>query len=120
MSWQKELGGQIRAARKRARISQQELATHLSVSRETLSNYENGKSPAIVNVIADIARVLDAEFEIAGCKIAKSGSTHTQDGPSPEQLCFAYDTEHRFNAATITIRPNRKSIIINAEILRAG
>jgi transcriptional regulator with XRE-family HTH domain len=118
MNWQEELGQQIRDARKRARMSQKELAAHLSVSRVTLSNYENGKSPATVNVIADITRVLDAEFEIGGCKIAKGDFKRTQDGPSPEQLCFAYDTEHRYKNAILTIRPTRKSIIINAVVAR--
>ena len=118
MNWQEELGQQIRDARKRARMSQKELAGHLSVSRVTLSNYENGKSPATVNVIADITRVLDAEFEIGGCKIAKDDFKRAQDGPSPEQLCFAYDTEHRFRATSVTFRPGRKSIVFNAVLAR--
>jgi transcriptional regulator with XRE-family HTH domain len=116
MSWQHELGRQIRDARRRARMTQAELASHLTVSRETVSNYENGKSPALVNVIAEIAQALGAEFVICGCKITKADMKRTLDPPSVEQLCFAYDTEHRYKTAILTIRPTRKSIIINAVI----
>jgi transcriptional regulator with XRE-family HTH domain len=118
MNWQQELGRQIRDARQRAGMTQKELATHLTVSRETLSNYENGKSPATVNVIAEIAQALDTEFEIGGCKVAKGDFKRTQDAPSAQQLCFAYDTEHRFKTATFSIRPSRNSIIINAVVTR--
>ena len=118
MSWQHELGRQIRDRRKRAGMSQKELASHLTVSRETLSNYENGKSPAMVNVIAEIAAVLNTEFEIAGCKIAKDDLKRVQAVPPAEQLCFAYDTEYRFTAMTLSIKPTQKSIIINAVVAR--
>jgi transcriptional regulator with XRE-family HTH domain len=118
MTWKQELGGQIRDARKRARLSQKELAVHLSVSREQLSNYENGKSAPAVNVVAEIAAALNTEFEIAGCKIAKDDLIRTLVSPPEQQLCFAYDTEHRFTATTLTIRPSHKSIVINAIIAR--
>src|SRR5712691_2998178 len=55
MAWLQELGDQIRKARRQADLSQQELAKSLSVSRGQLSNYENGKCPANVNVITEIA-----------------------------------------------------------------
>lgn len=118
MSWQHELGRQIRDARRRARMTQAELASHLTVSRETVSNYENGKSPALVNVIAEIARALDAEFVIAGCKITKADLKRTLDDPVAKQLCFTYDTVHRYKTATLTIRPTRNAIIINAVVAR--
>ncbi len=118
MNWQQELGRQIRDARKRAGHTQEELAAHLSVSREQLSNYENGKSAPPVNVVAEIAAALDTEFEIAGCKIAKDDLKRTPAAPPEQQLCFAYDTEHRFKAATLTIRPSHKSIIISAVVAR--
>jgi transcriptional regulator with XRE-family HTH domain len=118
MNWQQELGRQIRDARKRAGMTQKDLATHLTVSRVTLSNYENGKSPAMINVIAEIAQALDTEFEVGGCKIAKGDFQRTQDAPSAQQLCFAYNTEHRFKTATLSIRPSHKSIIINAVVTR--
>jgi transcriptional regulator with XRE-family HTH domain len=118
MTWQQELGKQIRDARKRARLSQRELAIHLSVSREQLSNYENGKSAPALKVVAEIAATLNTEFEIAGCKIAKDDLKRTQASAPEQQLCFAYDTEHRFTATTLTIRPSQKSIVINAVVAR--
>jgi transcriptional regulator with XRE-family HTH domain len=120
MSWQHELGRQIRDARKRAGYTQQHLATHLTVSREQLSNYENGKSAPPVNVVAEIARALDTQFEIAGCKIGKEDGKRSFAPPADQQLCFAYNTEHRFKAATLTIRPTRKSIVIRAVVARTS
>ena len=79
MGWQQELGRQIRDARRRAGMTQQELARHLTVRRETVSNYENGKTPALVNVIAEMAQVLDAEFLIGDCKITKADLKRIQD-----------------------------------------
>jgi transcriptional regulator with XRE-family HTH domain len=118
MNWQQELGRQIRDARKRADLTQEELAAHLTVSREQLSNYENGKSAPPVNVVAEIAAALDTEFEIAGCKIAKDDLKRTPVAPPEQQLCFAYDTEHRFKTTTLSIRPSHKSIIITAVVAR--
>jgi transcriptional regulator with XRE-family HTH domain len=118
MSWQQELGRQIREARKRAGRTQVDLAVHLSVTREQLSNYENGKSAPPVNVVAEIATALDTEFEIAGCKIAKGDLKRTPTSPPEQQLCFAYDTEHRFKATSVTIRPSRRSIVFNVELAR--
>jgi transcriptional regulator with XRE-family HTH domain len=119
MSWQHELGRQIRDARKRARLSQKDLAAHLSVSREQLSNYENGKSAPAVNVVAEITAALDTEFEVEGCKIAKGDLKRSKTVSSARQLCFVYDTEYRFTAATLTIRPSKRSIVINAVVARA-
>jgi transcriptional regulator with XRE-family HTH domain len=118
MNWQQELGRQIRDARKRAGHTQERLAAHLTVSREQLSNYENGKSAPPVNVVAEIAAALNTEFEIRGCKIAKDDLKRTAAAPREQQLCFAYDTEHRFKATSLTIRPSRKSIIIKAVVAR--
>lgn len=118
MTWQQQLGRQIREARRLAGWSQKELATHLSVSREQLSNYENGKSAPAVNVVAELAAALRIEFQIEGCKIAKDDFKRIQAGPPAEQLCFAYDTEYRFTATTLTIKPTQKSIIINAVVAR--
>jgi transcriptional regulator with XRE-family HTH domain len=119
MAWQQELGRQIREARKRAGRTQVELAVHLSVSREQLSNYENGKSAPPVNVVAEIAAALDTEFEIAGCKILKDDLKRTTTAPPEQQLCFAYDTEHRFSPATVTIKPTEHSIHITAVVPRS-
>lgn len=47
-----ELGEKIKFQRKKRKISQKELAKHLLVSRQTISNWENGKNnPDIENLI---------------------------------------------------------------------
>jgi transcriptional regulator with XRE-family HTH domain len=119
MHWQRELGGQIREARKAAGISQERLAETLSVTREQLSNYENGKSAPPVNVVTEIIIALRVEFVVGGCRISLDGLKQRSPQPIPQQLCFAYDTEHRFSPATVTIKPTEHSIHISAVIPRS-
>lgn len=118
MNWQRELGEQIRKARNAAGISQERLAETLSVTREQLSNYENGRCAAPVNVVTEIITALRAEFVVGGCRIAVDDLKQRSTDPIPQQLCFAYDTEHRFSPATVTIKPTAHSIHINAVIPR--
>jgi transcriptional regulator with XRE-family HTH domain len=119
MNWQRELGEQIREARKAAGISQERLAQTLSVTREQLSNYENGKSAPPVNVVTEIISALRVEFVVGGCRISLDGLKQRSAQPIPQQLCFAYDTEHRFSPATVTIKPTEHSIHISAVIPRS-
>ena len=119
MNWQRELGEQIRKARKAAGISQEQLAKTLSVTREQLSNYENGKSAPPVNVVTEIIRALRVEFVVGSCRITLDDLKQRPVQPIPQQLCFAYDTEHRFTPATVTIRPTEHSIHISAVVPRS-
>ena len=118
MNWLQELGDQIRNARQQAELSQQELAKSLSVSRGQLSNYENGKCPANVNVVTEIAEALGTEFVVRGYRIARNNGRQTPLVPPAEQLSLAFDVEHRFPAAAVTIRPSKESILITAIVPR--
>jgi transcriptional regulator with XRE-family HTH domain len=118
MSWQHELGDQIRKARERIGMSQKELANGLSVTREQVSNYENGRCAPPVNVVAEIAKALNVEFVVGGCKIGCNDANATPLQKPAQQLCFAYDTEHRFAATTLTIKPRAGSILISAVVRR--
>jgi transcriptional regulator with XRE-family HTH domain len=117
MHWLSELGQQIRAARELAGLSQEALAKSLSVSRGQLSNYENGKCPPNVNVVTEIAEALDTVFVVRGYRIGRD-TDRQQMLPMPEQLCFAFDTQHSFPAATVTIKPSKDSILITAFVPR--
>jgi len=119
MNWQRELGEQIRKARNAAGISQERLAETLSVTREQLSNYENGKSAPPVNVVTEIISALRVEFVVGGCRITLDDLKQRSVQPTPQQLCFAYDTEYRFTPATITIRSTEHSIHISAVVPRS-
>ena len=47
-----EIGKKLKAARSRAGLTQEQVAEHLFVSRQTISNWENEKSyPDIVSVV---------------------------------------------------------------------
>src|SRR2546427_7968396 len=118
MAWLQELGDKIRKARRQADLSQQELAKSLSVSRGKLSNYENGKCPANVNVITEIAEALGTEFIVRGYRIARNNGRQTPLVPLAEQLSLAFDVEHRFPGAALTIRPSKESILITAIVPR--
>jgi transcriptional regulator with XRE-family HTH domain len=114
MTWLRDLGLQIRTAREGARLSQDELASKLSVSRGQLSNYENGKCHPGVNVVTEIAEALDVQFVVRGYRITREQVRQSPVEPVPEQLCFEFGKERRFPAATVTIQPSRDSIVITA------
>ena len=56
------LGLNIKFARLKAKISQEELAEKIGVSRETISMIENGNQNTSVIKILDIAGVLNVEI----------------------------------------------------------
>ncbi len=70
MLWMRELGDKIKEERRRAGLSQEALASKLSVSRVQLGNYEKGNSAIPVNIFAEIARTLHVRsFTVAGYKL---------------------------------------------------
>lgn len=57
----RDIGKNIKELRIRAKLTQEELAEKLFVTRQTVSNYENGKSRPDVDMIVRIGEVLDAD-----------------------------------------------------------
>jgi len=55
------IGKTIKALRTRKKITQDELAEKLFVSRQTVSNYENGKSNPDLDILVKIAEVLETD-----------------------------------------------------------
>jgi transcriptional regulator with XRE-family HTH domain len=53
-----ELGRRIAAARGKRELSQQRLATHLRLSRTSITNIEKGRQPVDVHVLVEIANAL--------------------------------------------------------------
>jgi len=118
VTWQKELGRQIRAARLAVGISQEQLATKTSVSRAQLSNYENGKCDVPTQVAAEIAKALEIVFVVCGCRIGHDLANRPRPAIEAHQLSLAFDTEHSFPDSGVTIRPTRDSIVITTTIAR--
>lgn len=64
---EKELGEQLKTHRQRAQMSQEELADHIYVSRQTISNWENNKTYPDVNSLV----LLSAVFQVSLDKLIK-------------------------------------------------
>ena len=57
----RDIGKNIRDLRESKGLTQEELAARLFVTRQTVSNYETGKTRPDVDMILPIAEVLDAD-----------------------------------------------------------
>lgn len=57
-----EVGKNIKKIRKEKNLTQDELAECLHCTRQTISNYENGKSEPDIELLIEIARVLEVEI----------------------------------------------------------
>lgn len=58
-----QVGDKIKAIRQEQRISQEKLATHLNVSRQAVSRWENNLSLPDLNTLILISRYLDIPLE---------------------------------------------------------
>ena len=106
-----DLGPQIREARKKMSMNQEELAQRIGLDRSMIIKYEKGEGNPEFQVVAQIAAALRQTFNVLGCTI---GPEDVIKRPAPvEQLCFAFDEDHTF-LARLTIRPSQKSIRITA------
>lgn len=56
-----DVGKNIKKIRKEKNLTQEELAECLHCTRQTISNYENGKSEPNIELLIEIARVLEVE-----------------------------------------------------------
>ena len=57
----RDIGKNIKDLRIRAKLTQVELAEKLFVTRQTVSNYENGKSRPDVDMIVRIGEILNTD-----------------------------------------------------------
>lgn len=56
-----DVGKNIKEIRKEKNLTQDDLAERLHCTRQTISNYENGKSEPHIELLVEIAGVLDVE-----------------------------------------------------------
>ncbi len=59
----RDIGKNIRYARIRKKMTQDELAEKLFVTRQTVSNYENGKSRPDIEILISVSKILEVELE---------------------------------------------------------
>ncbi len=109
VDWKADLGDQMRDAREKREMSQEELAKKVHKSRGSIILYESGKGNPDFRVVAEIAAALGKEFNVLGCTIGPEDVI--QRLPRAEQLCFEFDHDHKF-LAELTIRPSTKSVSI--------
>ena len=112
LPWMADLGDQMRQAREGKGWTQQELAEKVGLSRFSIIGYENGKANPEFRFVAEIAAVLEKEFNVLGCTIGPKDVIRRL--PPAEQLCLEFDRDHTF-LAKLTIRPSNKSVLITAE-----
>ena len=117
MLWMRELGDKIKEERRRAGLSQEALASKLSVSRVQLGNYEKGNSAIPVNIFAEIARTLHVRsFTVAGYKLVVDEYQPKPTLAPAQQLAFPFGREHFFGSASVRVdsAESNGSIVITA------
>jgi transcriptional regulator with XRE-family HTH domain len=115
MSWKHDLGRQIRLERDSAGMTQAELAKQLNVSRQMIGRYEAGHDAPAVDVLVEIARILEIEFQVKGILVKfEQGSKRPK--LVHRQLRLEFEKPRRFDRAQIEITPSEGKILIKAEI----
>ena len=78
----KELGGFLKDARRKAGLSQTELASRINASQKWLSAVENGKSTAEVGMILRLLQALGAELDLHIPAQEPSHAANTPERPT--------------------------------------
>jgi transcriptional regulator with XRE-family HTH domain len=115
MSWKHELGRQIKQARESADLTQADLAKQLDVSRQMIGRYEAGQDAPAVDVLVEIGRILEMEFQVRGVLVKfEQSSKHPK--LLRKQLKLDFEKPRKFDGAQIEITPSEGKILIKAEI----
>jgi transcriptional regulator with XRE-family HTH domain len=115
MSWKHELGRQIKQERESAGLTQADLAGQLDLSRQMIGRYESGHDAPAVDVLVEIARILEIEFQVKGI-LVKFEQGGRRPRPLRKQLKLEFEKPSRFDRALIEITPSEGKILIKAEI----
>jgi transcriptional regulator with XRE-family HTH domain len=114
MNWKHELGRQIKQERESAGLTQADLASQLSLSRQMIGRYETGRDAPAVDVLVEIARILEIEFQIRGVLVKLEHGGHPK--LLRKQLKLEFEKTRRFDSAQIEITPTEGKIVIKTEI----
>ena len=86
----REVGRRVRRARKARLLTQQALASLVSLTRTSITNIEKGRQKILLHTLADLAKALHVEYAaLLPASPAVSGDHDLQDAlkgrPMPEQ-----------------------------------
>ncbi len=111
--WKEALGSQIRAAREKKGLTQEELGVAVGTSRQMIGRYEAGEAPSI-DMLGKIAmRVAMPEINVNGYRFQVKLRTE-KEPEIPQQFMLDFDKEYVYPGATIKITPTKVSINITA------
>ena len=117
MTWKRDLGLQLQRARKASGLTQAALAARLNVSRQMIGRYEAGRAAPAVEVLAEAAAVLDAEFQILGLRMnIQETAARSTLRALPKQLNLEFNRSTSYRHAVVKITPHRGRIRITADI----
>jgi DNA-binding XRE family transcriptional regulator len=113
MAWKQQLGDEIANARRKARMTQEELRRAVGVSRNTIVSYEKGNAPPPFETLASIARAVNADqFVVEDLHItfSRNGAGARPDAV-PQQLKLEFDKE---GGVTVRIESAGAALLIKA------
>ncbi|MGB6130668.1 MAG: helix-turn-helix transcriptional regulator [Acidobacteriaceae bacterium] len=104
--WREELGKAVKAAREEKKWSQQQLADKTGITRERISQIENGRHTAGVKKITDIATALEKPIQIEGCMVVPRAEDTKEVGPQlvSQQFKLPFDVEHQIESTSVTLK----------------
>ena len=109
------LGEQLRRARERAGLGVAEAARLLKVERQTLYNYEKGKSLPKMRALVAAANAWNANFELSGCSVIPRALKGPVLKKPPEvQLELPFTKARLYKTATVRISRRNDELVITA------
>jgi DNA-binding XRE family transcriptional regulator len=118
MNWKKNLGDQIKEARERIGLSQDQLAAATKLSRQTINLCENGRRGPSLPAFARLAFTLRATLYISGYQVRvhrRGKSKHV-----PQQFCLPFGRSHKYAGAILKIRPTKARLTIEASVKKVS
>ncbi len=91
------------------------MANQLDLSRQMISRYESGHDAPAIDVLVELARILDIEFQVRGV-LVRFERAHRGPRPLHKQLKLELEKPRRFDRAQIEITPTEGRILIKADI----
>jgi transcriptional regulator with XRE-family HTH domain len=114
-TWQVLLGNQIREARIRKGFSRATLARMLGErNRETIRLYELGKIAPPLPVMRTIVALLESDFDVHGCRIAREIPALKAATPS-QQLPLQLNLEVPYQKVLVRFRASSTGFVLDAQ-----
>jgi transcriptional regulator with XRE-family HTH domain len=118
MDWKKELGIQIRDARRDSLLRQGELGKRAQVHVNMIGRYEQGDSAPELDVLIELAIALNVEeFRIGGRSVIIKAADGVAAPSGPKQLRLEFGKEYIFDGgiSRMKIQPSRDGLFITPQ-----